>query len=169
MHEARAFPVHFPLRRLHRDAATGDLLAPERRQPVGLHHLLYRCYDDGQRPLYIGLTSCSGVRLDTHRRQSEWWPLAEYIAVSAYVSRDDLKEGERAALRHERPRFNKVAVRGPANVKLPLYEGAELAAAALFREAMPEFITELAALLSRPECFPQPSPPPPPRLAGDAS
>lgn len=167
MQDPRPFPVHFPLRALCRDAPTNELLAPEWRHPDGVHrlgNLLYRCYDASQQPLYIGLTGCSGVRLDTHRRKSEWWPLAEYIAVSAYATREDLKEAERAALRHERPRFNQVAVQGPANIKIPLHQGAEQAATQLFREALPEFLTELAALLAQPDRFPQPAPPPPARF-----
>lgn len=166
MHHGRTFPVHFALRRLHRDALSTELLAPEFHawnSPVGLQHLLYRCYDANLAPVYIGLTGCSGVRLDT--RNSPWWPLAEFIAVSVYGSRDHLKEAERAALRHEQPRFNLVAVRGPANVKLPLHQSADAAAAVLFREAMPEFVAGLAALLAQPERFPQHPPPPPARFA----
>ncbi|MEU0808753.1 GIY-YIG nuclease family protein [Streptomyces sp. NPDC005970] len=163
MHGDANLPTHFPIRLLQRDARTNDLLAPELGRAdgaIGLRHLLYRFYDARQRPLYIGITTCSGIRLDSHRRKSQWWPLAEYIAVSAYPSDPAVKEAERAAIRHERPRFNKQAVRGPANAKIPLHGAAEAAAAVIFREAMPEFIAELAVLLAMPERFPQPAPPP---------
>lgn len=164
---ARQLPIHFPLRRLDRDAPTKQLIPGEQR-PDGyliLWPYLYRFYNAHRQPLYIGISSCYATRLDNHRKRSEWWPLAEYIAISAYPSHEEVKEAERAALRHEQPRFNKIHVRGPANLSIPLHGEAEPAAALLFREAMPEFVAALTELLAQPERFPQPAPPPPARFA----
>ncbi|WP_145503191.1 GIY-YIG nuclease family protein [Streptomyces sp. CFMR 7] len=162
------FPLHFPLRRLDRDAPTAQLMTAEEQRPVGwlpLWPYLYRAYDADVQPLYIGISSCSPVRLDNHRRLSEWWPLAEYIAISAYGTARAVEEAERAALRNEQPRFNKRGVRGPANVSINAHGDPEAAAAHLFRQASPEFIAALADLLLQPGRFPQPVPPPPAQFA----
>lgn len=163
MHNGRRYPVHFPLRSLDRDTPTKELLAPERQRSSGslaFWQILYRFYDHGGNPLYIGISGNGATRLDDHRKRSEWWPLAEHIAISVYDTAEAAKDAERAAIRGEQPRFNKQSVRGRANVALALHGTPEDAAALLFREATPGFIAELAALLTQPERFPQPSGPP---------
>lgn len=163
--------THFPLRKLDCDASVKQLLAPEYRHPdwpeSHKFHYVYRFYDAALNPLYIGLTYGLPTRWDQHRKGAEWWLLAQYVAVSFYPSYDAIKVAEKAAIRHEQPRFNKVHRRGPANTSLRLHGPAEDAAAQLFRDANPEFISELARLLTQPERFPQPEPPPPARLADD--
>ncbi|MFJ3289945.1 GIY-YIG nuclease family protein [Streptomyces sp. NPDC086669] len=165
--------THFPLRKLDRDAPTKCLLTPEHTHPdwKSSHKIdfLYRFYSSDLQPLYIGVTSGSGLRWDQHRKQSEWWPLAEYVAVSFYESYESVRVAEKAAIRHERPRFNRLHVRGPANTSLRLHGPAEAAAAQLFRDADADFISELARLLTEPDRFPQPEPPPPARFADDGA
>ncbi|WP_286255429.1 GIY-YIG nuclease family protein [Streptomyces graminofaciens] len=165
--------THFPLRKLDRDAPTKYFQAPERthREWESSHKFdfLYRFYDSDQQPLYIGITAGGGIRWDQHRKHSEWWPLAEYVAVSFYQSYEAVKVAEKAAIRSEQPRFNKLFLRGPANASLHLHGHAEDAAALLFRDAEPEFIASLAALLTQPERFPQPEPPPPAAFADESN
>lgn len=166
----RHLPMHVPLRKLDREARKAELLAQGERRPewyLPLWPYLYRFYDANRRPLYIGISSCTAIRLDAHRKQSKWWPLAEYIAISVYPSYDAVQEAERAALRHEQPRFNKQGIRGPANVSLHVHGDAVTAAARLYREATPEFVAALAVLLAQPGRFPQPPPPPPARFANE--
>jgi len=170
MHASRTFPLHHPLRKFDRDAPVAQMLLPGEKRPVGwgpLWPYIYRFYDVDRRPLYIGITSCSALRFDGHRKQAEWWPLVEYIAISVYARHDDIREFERAAIRNEQPRFNRQGLRGVATAKVPLHGAPEAAAAVLFREAEPGFITALAALLMQPERFPQPEPPPPARFADE--
>ncbi len=172
MHKAWQFPIHFPLRKFDRQARTAALLTPEERRPDGYLRLwpyLYRFYDADRQPLYLGISSCTAIRLDAHRRQSGWWPLAECIAISAYGTDEAVKAAERAALRQEQPRFNRAGVRGPAYARISLHGAAEDAAAVLFRDASPEFLTALATLLGQPERFPQPVPPPPARFPHEAT
>lgn len=163
--------THFPLRKLDRDAHKYHFFTPERSHPAWKtshkFDLLYRFYDSDLQPLYIGITAVGGTRWDQHRKHSEWWPLAEYVAVSFYESYDAVRVAEKAAIRHEQPRFNRLFLRGPANASLHLHGAAGVAAAQLFRDADPEFISELAQLLTQPERFPQPPPPPPARFADD--
>ncbi|MBK3625475.1 GIY-YIG nuclease family protein [Streptomyces sp. MBT49] len=155
--EAPVLPVHLPMRQLDRENPLSALLIP---RGLNSNEYLYRFYDGARRPLYIGRSGVLSVRIQNHRRNSSWWGEAEFLALSVYASADDLAEAERAALRAERPRSNKATVLGPENARLPLRD-AETAAAVLFREALPEFVAELAELLMRPERFPQPEPPPP--------
>lgn len=164
----RLLPMHVPLRKLDRDAPTSMLLARGEERPewwLPLWPYLYRFYDADLQPLYIGITSCYATRLNSHRKRSEWWPLAEYIAISVYPTGKAVEEAERAALRSEKPRFNKQGVRGPANVPINTRAPAGEAAAHLFRQVDPAFIAELATLLAQPERFPQPDPPPPATFA----
>lgn len=165
------FVTHFPLRQLDRDAHHREFLLPERQHPEWPQshkiHYVYRFYGADLQPLYIGLTYGGAMRWHQHRKQSEWWPLAEYVAVSFYASYEDIHVAEKAAIRHEQPRFNKQFVQGPAIAMLRLRDPAEEAAAQLFRDADPEFVRELARLLTQPERFPQPEPPPPASFADE--
>jgi hypothetical protein len=165
--------THFPLRKLDRTASIRDFLTPEIQNPDWPQshklHFVYRFYDADLEPLYIGLSYGGPTRWGQHRERSEWWPLAEYVAVSFYASYADVQAAEKAAIRHEQPRFNKQFRRGRAHVSLRLRGPAEDAAAEIFREADPEFIRELADLLAQPDRFPQPTPPPPARFADDAT
>jgi hypothetical protein len=164
----RLLPMHVPLRKFDREAPRAKLLERGEERPewcLTLWPFLYRFYDADLRPVYIGISSCHATRLESHRKRSAWWPLAEYIAISVYATYEAVLEAERAALRRERPRFNKQGVRGPARVSIDTRETAEEAAALLFRQVDPTFVAELAALLAQPERFPQPPPPPPARFA----
>lgn len=166
MHGSQRFPHHFPLRPLDRGAPTRELLAPEWQvSPVSFRQILYRFYDASRRPLYIGISGNGSTRLHDHRKVSAWWPQAEYIAISVYGTAADVQLAERAAIRAEQPRFNRYGLRGVQTAKVPLHGEPEEAAAVLFREATPDFIAALAALLTQPERFPQPAPPPPARFA----
>lgn len=168
---AQLLPMHVPLRKLDRDAPNAGLLKPGELRPewwLPLWPYLYRFYDADLRPVYIGISTCTATRISSHRKRSEWWPLAEYIAISVYPSEEAAAKAERAALRHEQPRFNKQGVRGPANISIHTRGPAEEAATLLFRQADPAFVAELATLLAQPERFPQPAPPPPARFAEEA-
>lgn len=169
---ARLLPMHIPLRKLDREAPKAELLKPGECRPdwwLPLWPYLYRFYDADLKPIYIGISSCSATRIDNHRKRSEWWPLAEYIAISVYSTPTAVEAAERVALRHEKPRFNKQGVRGPAHLSIHARGPAQDAAALLFRQAPAEFVAELAALLAQPERFPQPSPPPPARFGEEGA
>lgn len=161
--------THFPLRKLDRDVPTKQFLAPEMSRPEWSasyrFDFLYRFYDRDLQPLYFGITAGFPSRWDQHRKRSEWWPLAKHVAVSYYPTNDAVRAAEKAAIRHEKPRFNKQFARWPASVQLRLDRTALTAASQLFREAPPEFIAELADFLTQPDRFQKPEPPPPARLA----
>lgn len=156
-------PKHFPARRLDHNAPNWKLLTETR---VG-DRVLYRFYDANRQPLYIGITHTGDTRIATHRRQSKWWPLAEYLAVSVYPNWSSMEKAERAAIRAEKPRFNKAGTQWRQQVIVRLDADPKDVAEELHRIARPEFLAELAALLTQPERFPQPPPPPPARFADD--
>jgi len=163
--------THFPLRKLDRDAPVRQFFLPEVRHPAWARSFkfdyVYRFYAADLSPLYIGMSCGTPGRWDQHRKTAEWWTLAEYVAVSFYPSYADIKVAEKAAIRNEQPRFNKVHLRGVATAPVPLHGEPKEAAAVLFREATPEFISSLARLLTKPELFPQPEPPPPAKFADE--
>lgn len=123
---------------------------------------VYRFYDADRQPLYIGVTTGSALRWYGHRRESTWWPLAEYVAVSLYRTYKAAEEAERAAIRAERPMFNRQWIKPRTQTLIKFGDGAEAIAAELHRIMQPELVRELAELLSSPERFPQPEAPPPP-------
>lgn len=159
-----SLPLHFPLRKLDRDAHPKRFLAPEVEHPewgrAFLFDFLYRFYDADLQPVYFGISAGSASRWDQHRKRADWWPLAEYVAVSFYPAYEAVQAAEKAAIRHEKPRYNKQFSRWPASIPLRCDQRAEHAAEQIFRDAPPEFIAELATLLAQPERFPQPQPPP---------
>lgn len=122
--------------------------------------ILYRFYDAEQQPLYIGITHTGYIRLASHRSRSEWWPLASYVAISEYPDWSALEEAETAAIRAERPRFNKAKTLWRQRVVLRLDADPDEVADELHRIARPEFIRELGLLLTQPDRYPQPTPPP---------
>ncbi|WP_328434518.1 GIY-YIG nuclease family protein [Streptomyces sp. NBC_00425] len=139
---------HFPARPLDRDASWDEYDMPG---GVDTGNLLYRFYDGDRLPLYIGKTTVTTARLEQHRRHAEWYGLVEYVALSLYPSHALLLRAERAAIRHEQPRFNKVDRRGRDRVKLNLHGPAEAAAVVLLDQADPEFLAELVRLLGLPD------------------
>ena len=158
-------PKHFPVRSLDRDARTKHLLRPpECGKGGGIGIFLYRFYDADGIPLYIGITSGSALRWNQHRKLSEWWPLATFVAVSRYGTWEEVGAAEKAAIRSEQPRYNKQFRRWPASTTVRLDGTAEEAAVHLHGTAHPGFLAELAVLLAMPERFPQPSPPPLPEF-----
>jgi hypothetical protein len=98
--------IHTNARRFDRSAPNFQRMTPEERS-LGRGGL-YRFYDADQRPLYFGISSSFEIRWDAHRLKAPWWPIAEYVALSFYAgTRHPLHSHETAAIRRERPPFNR--------------------------------------------------------------
>lgn len=95
-------PLHLPARRLDHVHHWPSLRVPNVRGTSAV----YRAYDEERRLLYIGRSAALRIRLDDHRRVSEWWPLAAYLAVSLYRGQRGCEGPEAAAIYQERPPFN---------------------------------------------------------------
>lgn len=156
-------PKHYPAMQFDGNAPTWQLL-PQTR--LG-DRVLYRFYDAERQPLYIGITHTGHARLASHKNRSDWWSLAAYLAISVYPNWSALEEAETAAIRAERPRFNKAKTSWRQRVVLRLDGDPEEVAAELHKIGRPEFIRELAALLAQADRYPQPTPPPTAFLASE--
>jgi len=108
--------IHTDARRFNRSAPNFQRMTPEERA-LGRGGL-YRFYDADQRPLYFGISISFEIRWDAHRLKASWWPLAEFVALSFYVStRNPLHSYETAAIWRERPAFNR-KTQGPNRRRL---------------------------------------------------
>lgn len=92
--------------------------------PVGNHKniatcsLLYRFFDEGRQPLYIGVTTVPANRWQSHRR-SAWWGLSRFVSLEAVPPGERL-EHERRAIKDERPRFNVLRPDQPIRARIRL-------------------------------------------------
>ncbi|MFJ8852310.1 GIY-YIG nuclease family protein [Streptomyces sp. NPDC102437] len=156
-------PRHCSARPLVHEAPLKDLLTTEERRgrrSVGPH--VYRFYAEDREALYIGVTCGTALRWADHRRSSPWWSEARYVAVSFYGTYEQAMVAEAAAIKAERPCFNRQWITPRKQTVIQFGDGAEAIAAELHKIASPEFVGELARLLASPEQFPQPLPPPVP-------
>lgn len=69
-------------------------------------HLVYRCYDQNGRLLYVGKSGNLPARLDNHRSASPWLELVARMSIRVYSSHEAGLAAEREAIATERPLFN---------------------------------------------------------------
>jgi hypothetical protein len=100
-------PIHFPARKIRRDADWPTWLTDEERQHG--HRGLYRFFSVDKTLLYVGISRSMQVRWAEHRVKAPWWTQVEFVAVSYYPPGCEMTDrvAERASVIHERPRFNK--------------------------------------------------------------
>lgn len=67
---------------------------------------LYRFYDREGRVLYIGVSKCPRYRFNAHMR-TLWWPAAYCYRTEIYPYMNAALDAERAAIKAERPIWNK--------------------------------------------------------------
>jgi predicted GIY-YIG superfamily endonuclease len=99
----RAFDPHAPSRQLATDEES------PRYAPATA---LYRFYDGDRRLLYVGITGQPRERWVAHRRKAVWWDLAAFVSVEIVPTSWQALDIERAAIRRERPLFNKRSRKG---------------------------------------------------------
>lgn len=69
---------------------------------------LYRIYGEGAVLLYIGITKDFGARWRQHARLQPWWGEMRRLTVDAwYETRQEAGEAEEAAIKAEKPKYNK--------------------------------------------------------------
>ncbi|MFI5895610.1 hypothetical protein ACIA5D_36500 [Actinoplanes sp. NPDC051513] len=69
--------------------------------------VLYRRFDGGERLLYIGISDWLYDRAVMHGAKSLWTEFAATGTNTWYPSRAEAKQAEEAAIREERPLFNR--------------------------------------------------------------
>lgn len=90
---------------------------------------VYRFYDADERLLYVGITFSLGLRFAQHERSSEWWRFQRSVKVAWRDSRTLAAAEELAAIRSEKPLYNKSGTRVPRPRRAPVDEGARKAIA----------------------------------------
>jgi predicted GIY-YIG superfamily endonuclease len=68
---------------------------------------VYRAWTEDGECIYIGVTTDIVQRLRSHRSEAQWWTLAANITEVAYATFDEAVAVERAAIKAERPQFNR--------------------------------------------------------------
>lgn len=68
---------------------------------------VYRLYDAEDTLLYIGITTDTDVRWQAHSSTRKWWPEVARKDVQWYEARADAEAAEVAAIRAEKPRYNR--------------------------------------------------------------
>lgn len=68
---------------------------------------LYRHFSSDGALLYVGIALNHVNRLSQHRNDSAWFPLIARIEIEHFESRTDAEQAERAAIKSERPIFNR--------------------------------------------------------------
>lgn len=76
-----------------------------RQQWVG-RPVVYRCYDESGRLIYIGSTSSMWDRLTQHRYDTWWTPLLAKLRMQVFPTIEAARAAERVAILHEEPAFN---------------------------------------------------------------
>jgi predicted GIY-YIG superfamily endonuclease len=102
---AQRYRVELAAKARERYQATKHL----RPEPPGadVETTLYRMFDAAGSLLYVGITHQFEVRLAQHRRYSEWFSIVDHWTTESYPTRRRAKFVETAAIRAERPRFNR--------------------------------------------------------------
>jgi len=70
---------------------------------------LYRIWGEADLLLYIGISKDFGARWKQHAKRQPWWDEMRRLSVDAwYLSREEAEATEEAAIRAERPKYNKI-------------------------------------------------------------
>ncbi|WP_131769531.1 GIY-YIG nuclease family protein [Candidatus Protofrankia californiensis] len=69
---------------------------------------LYRLYDAADTLLYVGITSNTKNRFSHHAGNKPWWTEVARTTVDEYPTRADAATAEAAAIRAEKPTYNRV-------------------------------------------------------------
>lgn len=68
--------------------------------------MVYRCFDESGRLLYIGYSSDLPRRARQHDAGTEWWPTVAKLRVQVFRTALEATAAERAAIENEGPAFN---------------------------------------------------------------
>lgn len=69
-------------------------------------HNLYRCFDENDNLLYVGISWSAPLRFRGHSVTSPWWGDVVRVSLERYQSRPIAEAAEQQAIRTEAPRYN---------------------------------------------------------------
>jgi hypothetical protein len=123
------------------------------RIPSGL---IYRFYDADQDLIYIGQTTSTHtypIRWTGHKTSSPWWGLVAYYSVDRVTTDGaELLALEKAAIRAERPRFNKQHTKSRSSFMVFACEGPSAVVEQFRTFLLPEdFAALVAAFKAEPD------------------
>jgi hypothetical protein len=72
----------------------------------GVTNTVYRCWDENNVLLYVGLSNQISMRLAAHARTSPWYSLTTVVTSESFPTRILAEVAERKAIRTEQPKFN---------------------------------------------------------------
>jgi excisionase family DNA binding protein len=78
---------------------------------------LYRCYDEMDRLLYVGISISSRKRLNQHLDTSDWFSLVAQVKIEKMPDRQTALLREQEAIRKEKPLYNYQHNRPPRPVQ----------------------------------------------------
>jgi DNA-binding transcriptional regulator YiaG len=84
-----------------------------------MSHQLYRHFDDAGTLLYVGIGLCSIGRLSQHRRSAHWFRRITRVEIQHFADEQSAMAAEAAAIRDERPLFNKRGLAEPKKSRTP--------------------------------------------------
>lgn len=106
---------------------------------------VYRFYDADRRLLYIGMTGGTPyMRWADHRRSAPWWRLVAYVSID-WIRDGSAASVEKAAIRAERPPFNKAHNTPRVRMELRLDRGPDAIVEQIRTILMPEDFAALVA------------------------
>lgn len=71
---------------------------------------VYKAYDADGALLYVGVAKDFLFRWKSHRREAEWWKLAQRFEVALYATRDEALAEEARCITEDGPAYNACAL-----------------------------------------------------------
>jgi predicted GIY-YIG superfamily endonuclease len=68
---------------------------------------LYRLYAADGNLIYLGITTSPASRMEQHAEKQPWWPEVALRTMAWYATRMDAAVAETAAIKAEKPQYNK--------------------------------------------------------------
>jgi hypothetical protein len=80
-------------------------------------HTVYRCFNEANELLYVGLSVCADKRLEQHAYSSGWFKEVAYTERQIVATRAEAFEVEAKAIEEENPKHNKRGGQKPVPLK----------------------------------------------------
>ncbi len=137
-----------PMRPFDPNCEPADFVAPgEQYTRDKPQNIIYRFYGADRELIYLGRTGSDPTfRWKQHRKNSAWWPLAAFVSIERVDGdRDQLDAIEKAAIRAEHPRFNKIHTKSRSSFMVFPRDGVQAVVETFRTYLLPEDFAALVA------------------------